>query len=359
MKKYFIFLLLLLGSCSQDRFKIEEVEFRRNADLILIKKLIYPNTGKNYVGLVRDIEVIEDRIFISDRSNNAIHVFDLNLKYLKGSSGKGQGPAEFMMPQYLAKDGKYLLAYGAGENTLKYLDSNFQVIKKFSPPPEFTSDLSSQPVFTKSEILISAFSEFPAEKQKISHISTALLCKKDGTKIKAFCNFDREYDYNNSAYYYMNRYSLVATGFNRSLFIIQSASTKFHQFDLIGNYIKTLSYKPKFYKNPPDISISRLRTMSGEKVYEEFITKTTFLKNFFFDNVNNLLYMNYNNSKKEQFYSKSLTDVENYLVVINEAGKCIYDGRIDGFMAAVEDGYIYTLVTEGDLLVINKYQIKL
>jgi hypothetical protein len=359
MKKLFVFALLLsFYACSAKKEKIQYINYEPNAKLSIKDKLIFHDSDGISIGNVRDIVVIGGLIYVSDRSNFKIHVFDKDLHYLRSSKGFGKGPGEFTTAPYLSKDLGYLVVYEPGVNKLEYLDNNFLVIKSISPPANYMSDLGSRPVFRKNRILISAFNRPFIGKNKISDITTALIFNKEGGTVKNFCPFNKIYDDNpNSAYYKEMTTSLVANGFGNSFFVIQLAVPMFYQYDENGEYLKSLYYKPRFYHNPPDYTINDIRQFTNKERYDKFTTKTTLFKSSFFDKKNNYLYLNYNTSKKEQLSSRSLTSTANYLVAIDSVNEVIYDGKIEGFMGDVDNGIIYTVVKDNPLT-INEYTIE-
>lgn len=363
-KNKYIFICIFLYfiySCSVEKNKVEiNVVYNPNAELILEDTLAFLNTDSIYIGLVRDIEVIKDKIYISDRSNCKILVFDQNLKYIKSSPGYGHGPGEFVTPQYLCKNKDHLVVNGPNRNALLYLDSNFFIIKTIIPPPEYITNFANQPVFNGARVFASAYNKFPGNRNKLGNITTALLFDTHNSFKKAICNFDKVYDNNiNIAYYQNMLYSFVSRGFNDTYFVIQLATHKYNQYDKNGNYIKTLNYEPRFFISPPQISVTKARSYSRKKYYEEFITKSMYYQNLLFDEKNNLLYMNYCRMKNDVLYTKSFSDIDSYLIVFNSKNECIFDQPIEGYMAAVEDGYIYTVIKEEEEFLMNKYIVKL
>ena len=353
----FIILLAFICSCSNNNQKKVKVLFKPKGDLILTDQLRFTDTNRVFIGNVRDLITIGNKIYYSDRSNFKIHSFDQKLNYIKSSAGFGRGPGEFLSAPFLADDFDTLVCYEPGINKLEYLDSNFQIVKTITPPPNYLTDLSSRPVFRTSEILISAFNKFLFNRKDISDITTALLIDYNGIDIKNFCPFNKVYDgKTNIAYYNSMETSLVANGFNDTYFVLQMATNDLYQYDSSGTYLRTLYYKPKYYKNPPTYTTNELRQLSNEDRYKVYTSQITFFKSLYFDAKNNLLYLNYNNSKIEQLYSRSLLDTENYLAVFDSTYKCIYDNKLEGIMFDVNDGIIYTLISENPLI-INKYYI--
>ncbi|MCX6149229.1 MAG: hypothetical protein NTX22_01750 [Ignavibacteriales bacterium] len=358
-KNLLLLIAIIFCSCSKEQNKYVNVKFKAKGEIILKDTLKYIYSKSSvYVGLIRDIEIIGNNIYISDRANCKIHVFDLGLNYLKSSNGFGHGPSEFASPQYLSNNSGNLIAYGPGEG-LKLLDSSFFIVKKIKSPTNYITNFANPVYFDGDKIWATGFNKMPINQQRISDITTVIIFNKEGSLIKAFCNFDKDYDINiNNKYYESMRDALISEGFNNTYFVLQRATYKYHQFNKKGNYIQTYFYKPKYIKSPPDISISQAKSLNNDDFFKNIVAQTSFYKFFAFDITNNLLFINYINQKFEMMKSRSYTDSESYLCAINKDGECIYDNKIEGYVFAIKDGYIYTVVEESDkYLLIYKYQI--
>jgi len=363
MKKKLIFVLFLyLLSCSKNDLDIKEICFNSNkkVNLVLKEKLTFYNSDTLFIGLARDIEVIKNRIYISDRTNCKIHEFDLHLNYIKSSGKCGRGPGEFTLAPYLTKYCDTLVIYVPGYG-LRYLDSNFNEIKRILPPSNYLTDLSRKPVIGHDRILVSALSSYKLDRKKLANVTTALLFTFDGKIKKGICKFDNDFCNNsNLTANNLRIFSYVTKGFNNTYFVIQGANTKLYQYDSNGNFLRSYFYYPRFYKETPNITRRESKRYSRLEYYKKVILKTTFYKNVFFDSNKNLLYINYCNSHIEKLYSKSFTDTDSYLIVINNKEECIYDNKIEGYLVAVEDGYIYTHVKENlKKFVMNKYSLEI
>ena len=360
MKTIFIVgVTLFIWGCSENKLKIVEVKFNPTASLILMDKLEFKNTDSLFIGEVNDVEIFNNHIYISDKTNNKIHVFNLRLQYIKSSKGKGHGPGEFPTKPYLSHSSNNLVVCCIGRG-LSYLDTNFYEIKNINLTKGYVTDFIAKPVIHNQIIIASAFSEIPVKKSKISNITTAVIFDTSGSFQKGICKYDKIYDDNIGIAYYENkRYSRVINGFNNTVFVFQMATTNYHQFSLTGEYIQTISYKPKYYNEPPDITINKVRSLPREKAYENYLSRITNFKGFQFDTQNELLYVNYFTMKKEMLKSRSFLDADNYLFAINKNNVCVLDQSIDGYMVGVYDGYIYILSEESvEKITIKKYKIE-
>ena len=357
---FFLLILFLTEGCSKKHRLIVNVYYNKKAQLKLKEKLVFHDNDSVFIGDVRDLVVIKNRLYLSDRSNFKIHIFDNELHYIKSSPGQGRGPGEFTNVPFLAKDSNLLVASGLIPHVLAYLDSNFVIEKTIREPKKFMTLSDVRPVFDKRQILICAFNKIVRNKIKsYNNITTAMIINKKGNKIRNFCYVDDIYDkYIKSAFYIAHVYPIVSRGFSKSYFIIQTATTKFKQYDYNGSYIKTLIYRPRFYKTPPSYTLEQIKQMSLKDSFKKYYTKYTFLKSLIFDKKNNLLYLNYENMKMSNMTTRSLTGRDDYLVVINSSNECIYDDKIEGFMADVAGGIIYTVVKDNPLT-INKYAVEI
>lgn len=349
----------MVCSCSDEtKFEIE-VNYNPIADIKLTDTFSYDNSkSASYIGITRDLELIKDRIYISDRSSCKIHVFDLKLNYIKSSRGYGHGPGEFISPPYLSKDSVNLIVYCPGEE-LKVLDSNFAVIKKIRSPENFMTNFANPLIIHRNKVIATGFNSPPGNGKGICKITTAMIFNQTGNLIRSFCNFDKSYEENKDNCFYADMTNaFVSEGFDNSYFVLQLATYKYMQYDIHGNYLKTLYYKPKYFRDPPDISLSKARAMGSDEYYDKIATVTSYYKFLGMDKMNNVLVINYCTPKKEKKQTRSFTDTHNYLAILTSSGTCIYDGIIRGFVFAVEDGYIYTLIKEGDrFFTIGKYKI--
>lgn len=360
MKKYLFMLpLILLGSCTSNHKDTVDVKYKPKAKLVLQKKMVYPDSGEVYIGDIKNMVVIKNRIYISDRTNFKIHVFNKNLKYIKSSPGYGRGPGEFTTSPYLSNNNGKIMICGVHPHKIEYLDSNFVVYKSITEPLTYTTDASVTPVFRKNKILIPAFNRIISRRSKnYSGITTAVLFKYNGDIINNICPIDNIYNIHSVWAYYNHPWTMVSNGFHKSFIILQAATTKFQNYDKNGNYIQTLHYKPRFYIDPPSYTWQQLRAMTREDVYKNYYTKETYLKSLFFDERNNLLYLNYERQTMNDLYTRSLFDRNNWLAVIDSLGECIYDDKIEGFMGDVADGIIYSVVKDNPLT-INKYAVEI
>jgi|GEM_PF-5722624 len=240
MKLKFIFLVLLLVfcSCSKENNRVVNVKYNPRAELKLLDTLIFDNSKSSlYIGISRDIEVIGKRIYVSDRTNCKIHMFDQDMNYLKSSYGYGHGPGEFPSPPYLSRASMNLVVYCPGEG-LRILDSNFSVIKKIKAPEKYMTNLANPVVFNKNKVLATGFSKPPMYTNKLSDITTAVLFDYDGTIIKSLCKFDEEYDENiDNSYFVSMSDALVSKGFDNTYIVLQLATLKYMQYDHNGNYL--------------------------------------------------------------------------------------------------------------------------
>jgi len=360
MKKYnyLLLVILLLTACKNNiDTKFIEIEDNKKVDLQIKEKMFFYNTNSVTVGVIKDIEILRSKIVISDKANSSLIVFDKKMQFIKTSPGRGRGPGEFTIAPYISEHNDTLLVYEPGRG-LQYIDSNFMRIKTISfPNGGYITDFSVQPVFLKSKIIISSMSGFPNFNKSISKITTALLINYNGEVIKGFCNFDKKYDRNLPANNGRIK-TFVSKGFNNTIFILQGALTKIFQYDENGNYIASLNYKPRYYKES-DLTKREISNGNRGEYYRKIILETSFYKDIRYCEKYNLLIVNYLNSHIERMISKSFTDTDSYIYIINNKYECIFDEKVEGYMVDIDNDYIYTLAEENiNNIILNKYEIK-
>ncbi len=353
---------MVLTYCTEEKNKYEKnnIIYEPKAKLNLVEKLYHHCNDNFFVGKIYDVEVIQNRIYISDATSCQVHVFNDSFEHLYSSAECGRGPDEFDRVPLLTKDKNHLIAYGIGDMRNYYiLDDNLKKISSINTPNDYFSEITN-PVFFPNKIVISALSDNPLIKNKNKDMTVAVMVKRTSQFIKPFCSLDPIY-LSNTTNSYTNTLltPLLAHGFNNSVVVLQGASTVYNIFNNNGNYVGSYNYKPRFYKIPPHLSTNQVRNFNSKERFENFYSKISAYKKMFFDEKNKLLYICYYNLTEESIRYKTHIGVLSYLIVINSKYRCIYDDKIEGYMTAVENGYIYTVVNEGDTLQLNKYSINI
>ncbi|MFA3784230.1 6-bladed beta-propeller [Melioribacteraceae bacterium 4301-Me] len=355
-----ILIIIVFVACSSNENNIQQVKFIDDSSLILLDSLIYENNDSSaFIGIMRDLEIVKNKIFISDRSKSKIHVFDDDLNYLKSFGLYGKGPHEFTQAPYLTKINDTLVVFDRSIKKLFYYNTNLEVVREITLPYKFFY-MTHDPVIIGDRIIMSANNKLVRKLNgNISGLTTVLIIDRQGRIIDQCASLLDDY-YKNSdlLYFALNSSSNISRGFDNSFFVLQLATYKIQQFDYYGKLMKIFEYKPKFYKTPPDVKanfyISDIR-----KLYKVYYSRATYFYGLFFDPMTNLLLVGYRTLHADEYQTKSFLDADNYLFILNKNGECILDAKIPGYVAAADNGIVYVVVEESDeKLVILKYKIE-
>lgn len=351
-----IILIIFFIKCSdQGDSKNQIVHYNPTVKLTLTDSLQFLNNDSSFIGAIRAIKVINNRIYISDKSLAKIHIFDNRLNYLTSIGSYGKGPGEFVDAPDLVSIKDTLVAFNTYKYKLYFYDSNHRLAKIVELPEDYIY-MKTAPVFINSKIAIAATNVVMRDlNQGIDDYKTVLMLNENGTVFKNFCMLDKLYEENkDNLFFARNNYSIISEGFNNLLAVHQLATTKLLFYDSNGTFKYSLEYKPRFYIDPPEIKANR-QFKSMEEAMKVFYSKKTYFSRMFFDPTTNLLYINYRKLNENQYQTRSFLDAENYLFIINKDNNCIFDERIPGYIADVNKGSLYLVSTESD----NELEMKI
>lgn len=358
---YYSVLIVLIIGCTHKDPNYIVVEYNSKAHLSLIDSIIYYSNKDNFIGNNRDIEVIDDRIYISDKSKTTIHVLNENMEYQYSFGRYGEGPGEFTRAPYLTKHNDTLVIFDRPRKKLLFINIKDTIVnRKINLPAEYFY-MVFDPVFINDRIIFAANNILLRElNNEISKLTTVLITDKYGKPLGETSKLLNDY-YENSEllYFARNNSANISGGFDESFFSLQLATNKLQQFNEKGKLLKIYEYKPHFYEPPPNLK-TNYAANNMEEWYEKFYSKITFCYGMFFDDKANLLFLGYRKLHPKQYLTKSFLDADNYLYVLNEKGECIFDEEIDGYLVSIDNCNLYILKEETDKrLVINKYKLEI
>jgi hypothetical protein len=287
-----------------------------------------------------------------------IHIFNKRLKYLKSVGRYGNGPGEFVEAPDLSIQGDTLIAFEPIDKRLYYYDSNLKLVKVIKLPNNFVY-MKTAPLYINNKIAIAATNKQIRDlNDNIKDYTTVLYLDNSGKVYKNFGNLDKTYKENKDKFYYArNNYAIISKGFNNSVAAIQLATSKIILYDMLGKVINKLEYRPRFYKNPPEIN-TNYQFRSMEEAMQIYYSKKTHFAHLFYDEKTDILSANYRTLKEDQYKSRSFLDADNYIWMINKDKTCVIDEKIPGYVADINDGLVYVVTEESDqLLKIMIYKI--
>ncbi len=351
-----LFLSIVLLSCSIDGIK--EIHYSKKAELVLEKRLECAYSDSFYIGKVTDIEVIKNKIYVSDRVQCKVFVFDENLNCIASSGGKGRGPGEFVRVPSLTKINDSLVTPTLPQGLICYLNDKFEVIKAVRAEKRRFGDTFGDFVQIGSKIIYAANNKPHGMQPTLNGITTAVV--KDGKNEKEICLLDKRYLDNQETENFRGSGvgSYVIKGFGNTFFVIQRKILKLFQYDENGNLVNTLKYKPVHFTSAPLYSLKEFYGLSKVKK-DEYYQKETFISRGCYDEAKKLVIVNYWRYGKNGFSTLSNSGVKSFIYVINENYECILDVPIEGKFKAFDNGYLYTIVGDQEKLQINKYSIRL
>lgn len=337
--------MVIIIGCSSDHLDKIEVRLLVNYKISIIDTLKYINNDSFFIGDIRSVKVLKNRIYLSDNSTSNIKVFDKNMNYIKSIGRYGEGPGEFPKAPRLSANRDTLYAFINNKQKLFPINENGEfgetiniVSKSFLDP--------AVPVIIKGKILFSANSEGTFRKSNITNIYSALIWDLRNNTGIPISKYDGSVYAGNmdKLYYAQGGQADISEGFNQSFIIHQTASVELQQFNSDGKLLNIYKYRPSFYKTPPGIS-KNYDFKNNEDQFDKYGSIATYYRLIQFDQINKLIITNYFRFGKNIYNSKSHLDAEHFLFAINEKGECVFDEPIPGYLADVADGYIY-IVTE-------------
>lgn len=357
-KKWLVILLVtyIFFACNQK--KVEEINYYPNkSNLVLSDTLIFTNSESLYIGSINDIEIIHGNIFISDKSFSKVHIFDNKLKYIDAIGKYGSGPGEFVTAPFLSENDNKIVVFDRKNLKLILYEKNI-IANEIHLPKDFFYQTNNS-IFLNDKIILSATNKLIRDLKSINGYTTVLMLNKDGKFYRNIGGLSSEYsNHKEKLFYARNPFSIISEGPDESFYILQGATYEYQKIDKDGLVINTFKYKPKFFKDPPDIKVDQ-EPSDLKKAYETYYSKTSYYAKLIFDKESKILYGNYRSLNMNHYYSRSFLDAENYLFAIDNKGRCIFDEKISGYLADIDSGKIFILEEESpSRLVINKYVLK-
>lgn len=332
------------------------------------EELVYDNAGDNYVGSIKSIKVLNDKVYISDASTIKIHSLKIQsdnqstnrkkLEFEKSVGRFGHGPNEFPKAPYLYKGENELFVNEQLSNTFYLYDTELNIKDKICLPDQFIYN-DFDPVILKDRFIIPGNNKLLRDlRTGIEDYYTLLITDRNGNHQKSFGQLSEQYEEKaDQLFYARNNFSKVTKGFGNTIISIQMATNNFDVYDYNGKLKATYSYRPKNYLTPPDIK-SNYKFNSIEDAMKKYYSKTTYINKIIYDEKNDLVFVHYRSLHADQQKSKSFLDADNYLLVINNKWECVFDEEINGYLADIEDGKIYLVSEESvDKIVLKKYEI--
>jgi len=363
MKTFFsaiiLFVFFMFYGCTKENTLTKKISYADNYKLEEIEELIFNSSDTMFVGQIRSIKIIDNNIFISDDSQCKVHIFDKNFRYLKSFGKYGRGPGEFPKAPYLYKFKDTLIVNRRHTRTLCFY-KNGENVKEVSLPEKYILNKFDF-LILKDRFVIPANNRILRDLTRgIENYTTLLLTDNKGKVIRRFAPLSDEYKkFSDNLYYARGNFSKVTKGFNNTLASIQIATNNIDIYDYDGNYLSSYKYKPKHYITPPYISSKKV-FRSGKEAVEKFYSKKTYLSNILYDEKLDMLFIHYRRLHVNIYRTKSFLDADNYLLAINNKWKCIFDAKIDGYLADIEDGKIYIVKEEsGERVVLSKCKLRL
>jgi hypothetical protein len=358
LRKWLVLLLITYISIACNQNKVKEINYYPDkTKLALIDSLIFTNSEDLFIGSINDIEIIQGSICIFDKSFSKIHIFDNKFKYIDSIGKYGNGPGEFVTAPFLSENDNKIVAFDRKNLKLLLYEKNI-IADEIHLPKHFFYQTSNS-IFLNDKILLSATNKLIRDLKSINGYTTVLMLNKDGKFYRNIGELSSKYsDHKEKLFYARNSFSLISEGPDESFYILQGATYEYQKVDKDGNVINSYKYKPRFFKEPPDIKIDQ-EPNDLRKAYETYYTKITYYAKLIFDKESKILYVNYRSLNMNHYYSRSFLDAENYLLAIDNIGRCIFDEKISGYLADIDSGKIFIMEEENpSRLVINKYVLK-
>jgi|GEM_PF-6986288 len=110
MKRYVttLFIILIIVKCSANKNDIYTSKYKDNYKLKVIDSLTYYYKDTLFIGRVHDIQLIGNKILISDFFLKKIWLFSKELNLIKTIGGEGRGPGEYTYPPNIMYDSNYI-----------------------------------------------------------------------------------------------------------------------------------------------------------------------------------------------------------------------------------------------------------
>ncbi len=204
-----------------------------------------------------------------------------------------------------------------------------------------------KPISIGKNIYISGSKPFPKNIKKFFDYSTIIKLDKHFNYVDDFFKWDNYYR-KETSYSYYNRFTIIVEGPDNTLFAQQGAVDNIAHFNNEDKLLKTFRYKPKLYKDPPDIEMSEI--MKSIEATAKFGAMTTRLFAGDYNKKDDLLLFSYVNWKEESWTAKDKLAGEYSVVAFDASYNCVFDEKIDGIFGACDDkGILYVIIDEKPL----------
>jgi len=345
MKRYVttLFIILIIVKCSANKNDIYTSKYKDNYKLKVIDSLTYYYKDTLFIGRVHDIQLIGNKILISDFFLKKIWLFSKELNLIKTIGGEGRGPGEYTYPPNIMYDSNYIWLT-TGRIIDKY-NQNLEFIERKKLPEELIYE-SYTPISFGEFFIFNV--TYPYSIAKKSYFEKFKPFIKIDTALRTYVNFDEWDDnyFNDELEGYTRElcHALATKKDENHFFTIQGATYYIKLYDKNLNLIKHFGRKPKKYKDPPKLKFRE--TQASVEANAKFHSNITRWHNIKYDNSEKRLYLGYTNLFEDFYLYRSLMRGEHYLQVFDENYNVIYDDKLPGILAFVDDGKIYVIHKE-------------
>ncbi|MDH7605422.1 MAG: 6-bladed beta-propeller [Melioribacter sp.] len=356
-KEILLYLLLIVFiSCnSADDKLIYKSNYVANYELQLKDSIIYRNTKENYIGLIKDIKYWRGKILITDHYFKKLWIFDERMNLIKSVGRKGTGPGEYTFPPYICTDNKNIILIDYRTKKANLYDTNFIYIKNYNLPKHIYYQMYPAIKFNDKFILPGASYLSLNLKKHFDKAKSITVCDSAFELLEEILPWDESYK-NETPYNIYRKGVLLVKGAENTFYAKQLASPLIHHIDKDLKKIKVFGIKPRFFKEPPNISLEEV--MKSFEATADFGSKITWFRNIDYDEKNKLLIVYYVNLYKESWYNRSMLSGEHFLQIYNSNYDCIFDDKVEGILAFVSNGHIYLLTDENtDNIKIKAYDL--
>lgn len=345
MRRFLIALLIILITvkCSTKKDDIYISNYEDKYELHVIDTLTYYYQDSLFIGRIHDIQLIGDKILISDFFLKKIWVFSNKLNLLKVVGREGNGPGEYMYAPNIIYNSNYIWL-SSGRIIDKY-NRNLEFIKRMQLPKELIYS-SNTPICIGDFFIFNV--SFPYSIVEKSYYEKFKPLIKIDTVLSNYVNFD-DWDENYfndelEGYTREQHESLVTKKDENHFFTIQGATYYIKLYDKNLNVLRHFGRKPKKYKDPPKLKARD--TQASVEANAKFHSNITRWHNLKYDTYEKRLYLGYTNLFEDFYLYRSLMRGEHYLEVFDENYNVIYDDKLPGILAFVNNGMIYVIHKE-------------